>query len=278
MYELSRRFPKKRAFVTGAGSGLGQALALELAADGWTLALNDLRAGPLDETCAQVRARGGVAQAFAFDVTDRVAWAAAVETVVARFGGVDLVVNNAGVAGGGLVGEYALEDWDWLLRIDLMGVVNGCHFFAPHLKAQQSGHILNVASAAALVPVPRMAAYCSAKAAVKMLSEVLHGELRRSGVGVSVLMPEFFRTNLHERTRGAEQERARKMITGAKYSAAQVARAALEQCGSRRLHIVFPSWVRLLWWLLRLAPAGSLGLVRAEEARQRRVARAEKAA
>jgi NADP-dependent 3-hydroxy acid dehydrogenase YdfG len=278
MLTLSRKFPKKRAFITGAGSGLGQALAYELARDGWTLALNDLRAAPLDETCAEVRRLGGAATAHVFDVTDRAAYARVVDDLVASLGGVDLVVNNAGVAGGGLVGEFTLDDWDWLLRINLLGVVNGCHLFAPVLKAQRSGHILNVASAAALVPVPGMAAYCSAKAGVKMLSEVLCSELHSDGVGVSVLMPEFFRTNLAERTRGPEQAAARMLIESARYAAAEVARAALEQCGSRRLHIVFPARTRLIWALLRLAPAGALALIRAGAAQQRKRVERRKAA
>lgn len=270
MYRLTRRFPKKRAFITGAGSGLGEAIALELARDGWNLALNDVRSEALAQTIEKVRDAGGTAHAFPFDVGDRDAFGRAVEEAVARFDGIDLVVNNAGVAGGGLVGEYALEDWDWLFRVNVMGVVNGCHFFAPILKRQGAGHVLNVASAAALVPVPRMAAYCSAKAAVRMLSEVLHNELHEHGVGVSVLMPEFFRTNLHERTRGSEHERARRLITEAPFSAEQVARYALEGAGEGRLHLAFPKRVELVWWLLRQAPAKALALVRAEERRRGR--------
>jgi len=267
MLALSRKFPSKRAFVTGAGSGLGLAIARVLAADGWTIALTDVREATLGPASDEVAKLGGTAHAYKLDVTSRADWEAAKEAFLSKTGGVDLVVNNAGVAGAGLTGEFPLDDWEWLLATNLQGVVNGCHYFAPVLKAQRSGHLVNVSSAASVVAVPTMAAYCTAKAGVKMLSEVLHNELLPHGAGVTVSMPEFFRTNLAERTRG-DVDRARVLIERAKFSADDVARALLDDAGAGELYAVFPKRTKLVWWLTRLAPVQAWWLVRKEEARR----------
>ena len=105
-------------------------------------------------------------------------------------------MNNAGVAAGGLVGEQSLDDWKWIVDINLWGVIHGCHVFAPRFRAQRSGYILNVASAAGFVSLPEMASYNVTKAGVIALSETLCGELSPCGVRVSVTCPSFFKTNL----------------------------------------------------------------------------------
>lgn len=267
MLAISRKFPAKRAFVTGAGSGLGLALARALAKDGWTIAVTDLREETLAPACDEVTRLGGRAHPYRLDVTSRADWETAKEAFLAETGGVDLVVNNAGVAGAGPVGEFPLDDWEWLLRTNLQGVVNGCHYFAPVLKSQRGGHLVNIASAAALVAVPTMGAYCTAKAAVKMLSEVLHNELVPAGAGVTVSMPEFFRTNLADRTRDATG-RARALIERSKFSADDVALALLDDAAHGELYAPFPRRTRVLWWLTRLAPVQAWWLVRKEERRR----------
>jgi len=266
-FVLSGRYPGRRAFVTGAASGLGAAFALALARDGWTVALCDLREEPLSGVAGEVGLLGGVGVVYAFDVTDRVGYRDAVEDFVGRFGGVDLVFNNAGVAGRGEVGEFALEDWDWLIGINLMGVVNGCHFFRPILERQGGGHIINTASAAAFVPVPTMGAYCAAKGGVKILSEVLCNELYGSGVRVSVVMPEFFRTALHERARGPGVERARHVLNRAPYTPEQVAVRVLDRAGRGDLHIVFGARASFFWPIVRCFPGFSMWLIRRDAAR-----------
>lgn len=278
MWQLSQRYPRKRAFITGAASGLGEALCLALARDGWTLGMADMRPDALAGAADRVRAAGGKPLAYDLDVTDRARYAAVVEEFLGTAGGIDLLVNNAGVAGGGDLGEFTLDDWDWLMGINFMGVVNGCHFFAPAFKAQRSGHVINVASAAAIVPVPGMSAYCSAKAAVKMLTEVLHNEWAPHNIDLSVVKPQFFRTNLHERTRGPELESARRLITRARHSADDVAAVVLREAGRRSLHILFPRHTRLVWWIGRAAPAPFMALIRLEAARMRRARPAAPAA
>lgn len=269
--ELTRRYPQKRAFITGAASGFGLALAETLAAEAWTIGLTDLREEVLAPAAARIEELGGKAQTYAFDVSDRVAFQAALAEFAQSNGGFDVIINNAGVAGGGPMGDFSLDDWDWLIDINLKGVVYGCHFAVPYLKQQGAGHIINVASAAGFIPVPEMPAYCTVKAGVRMLSEVLYNELAPFGVDVTVAMPTFFRTNLHERTRGPHLERAKFMITSSPHSAEEVARTLLEHAGRRAPRMIYGNDAKLVWRLMRWMPNRALKLI------QQRTARMQKA-
>ena len=259
---LTQRFPQRRAFITGAGSGLGAAMARLLAADGWTIGAVDVREEPAQEIAAEIEGLGGKALPYSFDVTDRVAYKDAVAQFLNHAGGVDLVVNNAGVTSHGLIGESELEHWDWLLGINLTGVMNGCHFFAPTMRGQRSGQFINTSSAAGFVPVPKLAAYCTAKAGVRMLSEVLHNEMHEHNVGVTILMPEFFRTNLIDRFRGTDQERARYILANSRYTAEEVARRALDAAARNELHVIFGKNATLAWRLIRWFPSRAMAMVR----------------
>ncbi|MBI1317907.1 MAG: SDR family NAD(P)-dependent oxidoreductase [Candidatus Hydrogenedens sp.] len=270
MLGVTLKFPKKRAFVTGAASGLGRALCRKLAQDRWVLAMTDVNEERLQEAGEEMTQLGADVYTYVLDVTDREGY----KDVIAQFmevgHGVDLVFNNAGVAGGGVLREWDIENWDWLMGINFMGVVNGCHFFLPILEQQRSGHLVNTASAAALFPIPGMAPYCTAKAGVRVLSEILYNELYEYGVGVTVIMPEFFRTNLHENTRGKDAESAKHLITKAKYSADDVAEYTLKCVAAGDLYVIFPRHVRIMWWILRLNPMMALALLR-RWAEQRRL-------
>jgi len=268
--ELTRRFPGKRVFITGAASGFGLALADAFGQDGWTIGMTDNREEALEPAAEQVRALGGHPECYAFDVRDREAFAHAVDDFAARHNGFDVIVNNAGVAGGGPMGDFSLEDWDWLIDINLKGVVHGCHFAVPHLKKQSAGHIINVASAAGFIPVPEMPAYCTVKAGVRMLSEVLYNELAPFGIDVTVAMPTFFQTNLHERTRGPHLDRAKFMITSSPHTADKVARALLETAGRREPRLIFGNDAKLVWRLMRWMPNRSLKLIQDRAARMRK--------
>src|SRR5262249_5674319 len=154
----------------------------------------DVNLAAVEETARLARAAGAAdTKAMTCDVTKL----AELEALAGACDGpVDLVVNNAGVSSGGAVGELPISDWRWTIEVDLFGVIHGCHVFVPRLRAQGHGHILNVASAAGLVSMPYMAPYNVAKAGVVALSETLDAELRGSGVGVTVLCPTFFQTNI----------------------------------------------------------------------------------
>jgi short-subunit dehydrogenase len=172
-------------------------------------------------------------------------------------GPVDLVVNNAGVATGGLIGELPIEDWRWTIEVDLFGVIYGCHVFVPILKKQGRGHILNVASAAGLLSAPGMAAYNVAKAGVISLSETLGAELRGTGVGVTALCPMFFKTNIVEGGRFCDENLrtvGARLVNEGKMTAEDVARAAIAAVEKDQLYSVPMADGRWAWRLKRVMP------------------------
>jgi NAD(P)-dependent dehydrogenase (short-subunit alcohol dehydrogenase family) len=187
-------FGGRVAVVTGGASGIGRALAARLAREGMTVVIADVEAGALDAAAAELGVTGA-----ATDVSDAASVQALADTVMSRFGRVDLLCNNAGVGGGGDVADLALADWEWVLGVNLWGVVHGVHSFLPHLLANPAGgHIVNTASMAGLVAFAGAAPYCASKFAVVGLSESLQQELAKAGadVGVSVLCPGFVKTNI----------------------------------------------------------------------------------
>ena len=197
---------RKRVFITGAGSGLGKALALRFAADGWQVAVTDVDLAAATQTLAEVTAAGGSGFADVCNVTSEESFAAIAARLQREWNGVDLLVNNAGVATKGTVAESTLEQWQWVLNINLLGCVRGARAIIPLLTAQGSGHIVNIASFAGIANPPAMASYNAAKAAVISLSETLRHELEPHGVGVSVVCPSFFKTNLIATSRQASPE------------------------------------------------------------------------
>lgn len=211
--------PSRRVLVTGAASGLGLALVRRLAERGDQVLATDLAGERPADLPAGVDYR-------TLDVRSDEDWAAAREWVRTTWDGLDVLVNNAGVAAGGRIDVTTMDDWQWIVDINLLGVVRGCRTFVPLLKEQGSGHIVNTASLAGLVHAPGMSSYNAVKAGVVALSETLSHELAPFGIAVSVVCPSFFRTNLHQSLQGADAEMERAahtMITRARRSADQVA-------------------------------------------------------
>jgi len=192
---------QNRMMVTGAGSGLGREIALRWAREGWQLALSDVNEAGLAETLKMVRQAGGDGFTQRCDVRDYSQLTALAQACETNLGGIDVMVNNAGVASGGFFEELSLEDWDWQIAINLMGVVKGCKAFLPLVQKSQ-GKIINIASMAALMQAPGMSNYNVAKAGVVALSESLLVELKQQQVGVHVVCPSFFQTNLMDSYRG----------------------------------------------------------------------------
>ena len=253
---LSDHYPQKRAFVTGAASGFGLALCKALAREGWTLGLADVNEQGLDEAAAHLTALGGRPLSFVLDVSDIDAFQRTAASFIEQAGGVDVVINNAGIGSGGLLEETSLDDWNATISINLMGVAHGCLAFVPHLKRAGSGHLINVASIAAVAAGPYMAAYNTAKAGVLGLTETLYSECKEAGVRVSVVMPSFFKTNIATTSRG--NEAARKMteilIRRAEHSADEVAAYTLTEAGKGTLHIIYPRLAKRIWHWKRLLP------------------------
>ena len=261
---LNARFPRKRAFITGAGSGLGLELAKLLAADGWALGLFDRNLERLTSVEAQFAEAGVKLVAYPGDVTHADELTVAVNSFAATHDGLDVMINNAGVAAGGSMMEVTLEDWRWIIDINVMGVVHGSRAAIPHLQRNGTGLLINVASAAAFASAPGMISYNATKAAVVSISETLVNELRPVGTQVSVVMPTFFRSSLLETMRGPPQGRvlAHEAMQRSAYSVAQAARDLLTESADGRTYIVLPKAARRMWLMKRWMPLRFLDRVR----------------
>jgi NAD(P)-dependent dehydrogenase (short-subunit alcohol dehydrogenase family) len=190
--------PGQVAAVTGAGSGIGRALAASLAERGCRLALCDIDKASLEETAELVRGHGPEVVCDGVDVADRLAVEEWAEKVQRDHGAVNLVVNNAGVALGATVESMSYEDFEWLMGVNFWGVVHGTKAFLPHLKAAGHGHIVNISSVFGLIGVPTQSAYNAAKFAVRGFTEALRVELdaERCGVSCTAVHPGGIRTNI----------------------------------------------------------------------------------
>lgn len=247
---------RPRVVITGAGSGFGRGLARVLARRGARLVLSDIDEVSLAETQTLVDTDGvSEIRTMRCDVRDAEQVEAQAALADEAFGGADLVVNNAGVAVSGPIGDVPLEDWRWQIDINLYGVIHGCHSHVPRLKKQGSGHILNVASAAGLLAAPEMGPYNVTKAGVVALTETLAGELVGTGVGASALCPTFFRTNIHVSARStdpSQQQQAERLVTRSKWSAEQIAKIALKGIDRGELYIIPQGDGRAFWRAKRL--------------------------
>jgi len=197
-------FPGKVAVVTGAASGIGRALADRFAAAGMKVVLADVERDALERARAEIAAGGATALAVQTDVSRADAVEALARATLDAFGAVHVVCNNAGVAIGGPAWEMTLADWEWVLGVNLWGVIHGVRTFVPIMLRQGTeAHVVNTASMAGLVSGPMMSVYNVAKHGVVTLSETLHHDLAMQGakVGVSVLCPAWVNTRIHESQR-----------------------------------------------------------------------------
>ena len=231
-------FAGKRALVTGGASGLGLAMTKILAVEGAKVLVVDVH-----ELAPEGVLPAGV-EYRQLDVRSDEGWDETRNWVEATWGGLDLLFNNAGVAAGGRIDVESIENWQWIIDINLLGVVRGCRTFVPMMKQAGGGHIVNTASLAGLVHAPSMASYNAVKAAVVAVSETLRHELAPDRIDVSVICPSFFRTNLAESLQGKDvdmEETAVRLITQAPRSADEVASKALEGVRNRRFIVLTDS-------------------------------------
>jgi NAD(P)-dependent dehydrogenase (short-subunit alcohol dehydrogenase family) len=198
-----KEFNGRVAAITGAGSGIGRALANNLARRGAHLALSDLNEAGLAETVAQCEGHGTKVTPQHLDVADRAAVFAWADQVVGDHGQVNLVINNAGVALGATVEAMSYEDFEWLMNINFWGVVHGTKAFLPHLKASGEGHIVNLSSVFGLISVPSQSAYNAAKFAVRGFTDSLRMELEieKANVSCTTIHPGGIKTNIAKNAR-----------------------------------------------------------------------------
>jgi NAD(P)-dependent dehydrogenase (short-subunit alcohol dehydrogenase family) len=241
----------KVAAVTGAASGLGRAMALAFAREGMDVALADVE--DLGAVEKAVRATGVRAFGMRVDVSRGDQVDRFCSETLSHLQAIHVVCNNAGVSPLGAVWESSVADWQWILGVNLWGVIHGVRAFTPHLLAQDEGHIVNTASVAGLISPPGMGAYNVTKHAVVALSETLHQDLRERGsaVGVSVLCPAYVPTRIadSERNRPAElknpleqasarHEMLKKAVASGKLSADDVARAVVAAVKDERFYVL----------------------------------------
>ena len=248
---------KKRVFITGGASGLGRALAERYARAGWRVCIGDLHVERGAETVAHLATLHADAHFLRCDVTQEADLAAAASWLELTWGGVDVVVNNAGVAVSGGIDEVSLADWQWIVDINLLGVVRGCKVFTPLLRSSR-GTLVNIASMAGLVSPPLSTAYCATKAAVVALSESLRMELADEGIGVSVVCPAFFRTNLTESLRATTPGVARltkHLVERAKRDATEIADLVYRGVERGDFYVLTHAEGKRAWWMKRFLPS-----------------------
>jgi len=196
-------FQGRVAVVTGGASGIGRALADRFAAEGMKVVIGDVEKDALDAAVQELEAGGAEVIGLPTDVTDAAQVQALADAAVERFGAIHIACNNAGVGGGGITWDMPLETWEWVLGVNLWGVIHGVKSFVPVLMQQESAHLVNTGSVAGLVAAPFMGPYNASKHAVVAISETLHHELAMSApqVKVSVLCPGWVNTRIHESAR-----------------------------------------------------------------------------
>jgi NAD(P)-dependent dehydrogenase (short-subunit alcohol dehydrogenase family) len=257
-----RNLGGRTALVTGAASGIGRATALACARRGADLVICDVDDARLGAVENEIRGLGREVLSRRVDVGSRDQVGALADEVHTRVEAVDLLVNNAGVGMGAFFLDTSLEDWEWIARINLFGVIYGCHFFVPAMvKRGAGGHVVNVASAAAYAPLPAQSAYAATKYAVLGLSESLRAELAAHQIGVTAACPGFIDTAIVETSRlkgrVATPENRRRTVAFYRrrgYAPERVAANLLKAVGRKRAvaPISAESW--LMYYGTRLAP------------------------
>ena len=202
-----REVAGKTAFITGGASGIGLAMARSFSAAGMKVVIADIEQAALDAAQNEFEASNAEFLTVQVDVTDRDDMAAAAAATESRFGNVHVVCNNAGVAVGGRIDEMTYDDWDWVLGVNLNGVVNGVRTFVDRVKAHgEGGHFVNTASMAGHISIPGLGVYTASKFAVVGLSETMRPDLLGHNIGVSVLCPGMVDTNILDAGRNRPRE------------------------------------------------------------------------
>jgi NAD(P)-dependent dehydrogenase (short-subunit alcohol dehydrogenase family) len=252
-------FRHRTAVITGAASGFGLEVARLAARESMNVVMADLQADALQRSAHEVQGLGAEVLALRVDVSVAAQVEALGAAVKRRFGAPHVVFNNAGVAAGGLIWEHSADEWDWVLGVNLMGVVHGVRVFTPMMleaaraHADYEGHIVNTASMAGLLSTPNMGAYNVSKHAVVALSETLYQDLAlvSDRVSASVLCPYFVPTAIHEsqrrrpaakrqaltRSQRVAQAMSDKAVAGGKVTAAQVAQCVFDALRAKRFYI-----------------------------------------
>lgn len=255
--KINKKFPQKRIIITGAGSGLGRAMALEFAKRGWRIAIADINMQRANETKALVEKEGGTAMAIHCDVTKPKDFEKARAVLEKSWGGVDILVNNAGVAAAGYFDKIPLKTWDWIIDINLKSIIYGCRAFIPLFREKRNGYIVNVASNAGIASLAEMGCYNVTKAAAISASETIRMELAPFNIGVTVVCPTFFKTNLMDQFNSPDERQrkmAEKFFEKSSTSAEQVACHVIRSIEKNRMYVITQLDGKFMWFSKRHFP------------------------
>ena len=254
------------AIVTGGGSGLGREFCLHLARQNWYVVVVDINEAAAQNTLEEITNQGGKGQPEQLDVADLQAWQALSKRLNNSLPRLDLLINNAGICSSGEVGTASLEVFQRTVEVNLWGAIYGCQTLIPWLKESSAGqgYIINIASIFGVIAPPAMGAYNISKAGVISLSETLATELTAEGIGVTVVIPGFFPTNLLDDAQfetSTQHEIAEEYMQRAKVSAAEVVDCALDAMKRKKLYAVLGRKARWYWRMKRLMPHTLVRLV-----------------
>ena len=248
------------AVVTGAGSGIGQALAMRMASQGMQLALNDYDDAALQKTQRMIEAAGGQCFCRAFDVSDRQQMFDFADAVKKYYGRADIVINNAGVSLGPFsVEEISETNFRWVIDVNLWVVINGTTAFLPLLRESPRANLVNVSSSFGLVAIPLQSPYCAAKFAVRGFTDALRLELLDTNICVTLVYPSQVKTNIVRNGRHKDEESRDEMVQLyddelAKIEPEQMADAIINGMQRRREQILYGRSAKVYWWAAKFAP------------------------
>lgn len=249
----------KVAVITGAGSGIGRALAKAMAAEGCHLALVDMNDAGLQETKAQVADKSRKVTTHIANVTDRERMKALAAEIHQAHGAIHLLFNNAGITISKAFEDSSLDELDRVMNINLGGVINGCYFFLPYLKQAGEGHIINTSSMAGFIGFPNQLTYSASKAAVKSLSETLFAELAMHNISVTSIHPGAIRTNIMKAavdhgSDAAEMQKMEAMVMKMGMEPDALARKVIKAIKKDKMRIRVGFDAYLMEWIKRLFP------------------------
>lgn len=259
----TRRAAQPVAFITGAASGIGRALARRLAAQGTTVIIADRDGIAAESVAAELVAAGRSATACTLDVTDREGVRAAIDSVVEHHGRLDYLFNNAGIGIGGEARDFGPDEWDRVIAVNLNGVIHGILAAYPIMLRQGFGHIINTASVAGLIPLPGEISYTASKWAVAGLTHTLRAEAADLGVKVTLVCPGKVETPIYATSPVIGFDREKVLALWPRgVTPDECARVILRGVARNRAVVVITRTARLLWWIERLSPELMIALGR----------------
>jgi NADP-dependent 3-hydroxy acid dehydrogenase YdfG len=259
------------AVITGAGSGIGRSLAVNLAAKGCHLAISDLNQESLQETANLAGNQGVKVTTHLVDVANRNQVYRYADEVVKQHGKANIVINNAGVALGDSIEDVSYEDFEWIVNINFWGVVYGTKAFLPHLKKEPEGHIVNISSINGIVPNPCNGPYCATKFAVRGFTETLKQELQDTSVGVTVVHPGGIKTDIVRNSRFRKHvnlNMTQEDLVAAydekifRTTADTAARTIISGIENNTQRVLIGGDAKFLDWLTRLLPVNATRILR----------------